>query len=148
MKYNNFLGVLVIFFSLFSCYKVQCQIVKNINNDTIIIKNKTAILYEPTDKSIENRKKESKEEDLYTVADDDIFYIYESEKYLKSKNINVISIKNNKVLKFVSSNKTITFINLSEENEIWGMYFFDSKKQVKKVDMTSIEEEYKRYFVK
>jgi len=144
---NKVVLVLASFFTLFSCNKMQCQKVKKINTDTITIKNTTAISFMPTDNAIEKQKKEIGKEAFYVGADDYLYYMNETDKYLKSKKINIVTIKNNKILKFVSANKTVTIINLKNESEIWGIYLFDPKQKPKKVDLTAIEEEYKEYFI-
>ncbi len=113
-------------------------------NDTLIIKNRSAIIYEPTDKMIESVKKNNLE-DFYTSADDYLFYINESNKYLKSQNIEVVMTKCDKVLKFISFDKNETIIKLNLEKEIWGIYLFDPKQKPKKIDITAITEEYKNY---
>lgn len=53
--------------------------------------------------------------------------------------------KSDKVLKFISTDKSVTIIKLDLEKEIWGIYLFDPKQKPKKVDMKAIAEEYKEY---
>lgn len=167
--------VLVILFTLFSCNKKENQNIENLKknqavlkensktiiteksqkkdfinneNDTIIIENQTAVIFEPTDKSIEKRKKEIGEEDFYTGADDYMWYLNESNEYLKTKKIKILFVKNDKILKFIENNKNLTIINLSNENELWGIYLFDSKQKPKSIDMTNTSDEYMGYFNK
>ena len=129
--------VLFALLALFSCIEKQSKnteklkIKPNIENDTIVIKEKTAIMYEPTDKAIEKWKKEVGEEDFYIGADDYLFYLNESYKYLESKHLKILKTKNNKTLEFVSANETKTIIQLNNESEIWGIYFFDPKQKPK-----------------
>lgn len=118
--------------------------IKNVN-DTLVIENRSAIIYEPTEKNIKKRKKEVGEENFYIGADDYLFYLNESNKYLASQKIKIAMTKNNKVLKFISTDKSVTIINLELEKEIWGIYLFDPNQKPKRIDMTSIEEEYKEY---
>ncbi|WP_310381808.1 hypothetical protein [Flavobacterium sp.] len=114
-------------------------------NDTLTIKNTSAIIYEPTGKSIEKRKKEVGEEDFYIGADDYLFYLNDSNKYLESQKIKIVMTKSDKVLKFISTDKSVTIIKLELEKEIWGIYLFDPKQKPKRIDMTAIAEEYKKY---
>lgn len=114
-------------------------------NDTLVIENRCAIIYEPTEKNIKKRKKEVGEENFYIGADDYLFYLNESNKYLESQKIKIVLTKNNKVLKFISTDNSVIIINLELEKEIWGIYLFDSNQKPKRIDMTSIEEEYKEY---
>ena len=115
------------------------------NNDTLVIENRSAIIYEPTDKRINKLKKEFGEEDFYTSADDYLFYLNESNKYLESQKMKIVMTKNDKVLKFILADKSVTTIKLDLEKEIWGIYLFDPKQQPKRIDMTAIDEEYKEY---
>lgn len=124
--------ILFTLFTLFSCNKKENQNVENLKknqtvlkennqtkiekklqknhsikseNDTLIIENKTALIFEPTDKSIVKRKKEIGEEDFYIGADDYMWYLNESNKYLETRKIKILFVKNDKILKFIEKNK-------------------------------------------
>jgi hypothetical protein len=114
-------------------------------NDTLVIENTSAIIYEPTDERINKLKKEVGEEDFYIAADDYLFYLNESNKYLESQKIQIVMTKSNKVLKFISADKSVTIIKLDLEKEIWGIYLFDPKQKPKKIDMTATADEFKEY---
>lgn len=123
----------------------KSKILVKSNNDTLVIENRSAVIYEPTDIRINKLKKEGGEEDFYTAADDYLFYLNQSNKYLESKKIKIVMTKSNKVLKFISIDKSVTIIKLDLESEIWGIYLFDPKQKPKKIDMMDITEEYKEY---
>ena len=114
--------------------------------DTIVIKNQTAIIIEPTDKQIEKRKKEVGEEDFYIGADDYMWYLNESTETFRKNKLNVLNIKNGKIIKFEMENGNNAILELSGEEELWQIYLFDPKLKPKKIDMTDSENEYKTYF--
>ena len=114
--------------------------------DTIVIKNQTAIIIEPTDKQIEKRKKEVGEEDFYIGADDYMWYLNESTETFRKNKLNVLNIKNSKTIKFEMENGNNAILELNGEDELWQIYLFDPKLKPKKIDMTDSENEYKTYF--
>ncbi len=114
--------------------------------DTIVVKNQTAIIIEPTDKQIEKRKKEVGEEDFYIGADDYMWYLNESTETFRKNKLNVLNIKNGKTMKFEMENGNNAILELNEEDELWQIYLFDPKLKPKKIDMTDSENEYKTYF--
>jgi hypothetical protein len=114
--------------------------------DTIVIKNQTAIIIEPTDKQIEKRKKEVGEEDFYIGADDYMWYLNESTETFRKNKLNVLNIKNGKTIKFEMENGNNAILELNGEDELWQIYLFDPKLKPKKIDMTDSENEYKTYF--
>jgi hypothetical protein len=114
--------------------------------DTIVIKNQTAIIIEPTDKQIEKRKKEVGEEDFYIAADDYMWYLNESTETFRKNKLNVLNIKNGKTIKFEMENGNNAILELNGEEELWQIYLFDPKLKPKKIDMTNSENEYKTYF--
>ena len=114
--------------------------------DTIVIKNQTAIIIEPTDKQIEKRKKEVGEEDFYIGADDYMWYLNESTETFRKNKLNVLSIKNGKIIKFEMENGNNAILELNGKDELWQIYLFDPKLKPKKIDMTASENEYKTYF--
>ena len=117
-------------------------------SDTVNITNQIIVIFEPTDKAIVKRKIEIGEENFYIGADDYMWYINESNEYFKKQTKKVLLIKNNKVLKFVQENGNITFVNLSKEEELWGIYLFDTKLKPKRINMTETEKESNEYFRK
>jgi urease beta subunit len=114
--------------------------------DTIVIKNQTAIIIEPTDKQIEKRKKEVGEEDLYIGSDNYMWYLNESTETFRKNKLNVLNIKNGKTIKFEMENGNNIILELNGEDELWQIYLFDPKLKPKKIDMTDSENEYKTYF--
>lgn len=118
---------------------------QKVKNDTLVIENRSAIIYEPTDERINKLKKEVGEEDFYIAADDYLFYLNDSYKYLESQKMKIVMTKNDKVLKFILADKSITTIKLDLEKEIWGIYLFDPKQKPKKIDMTATADEFKEY---
>jgi hypothetical protein len=116
------------------------------NFDTLTITEKCAVFYSPDSAQIEKEKKLAGEEDFYTIADDAVNYSSDAHVFLDSVNLKTVDIDTQKVIRFISADKTQKLIKLSKRTDLWGIYFFDPKKKPRWVDMTDIEEEYKNYF--
>jgi len=123
----------------------NAEISKN-NIDTLVIKNQTAIIIEPTDKQIENGKKEVGEEDFYIGADDYVWYLNEFTATFRKNKLNVLNIKNGKIIKFEMENGNNAILKLNGKEQLWQIYLFDPKLKSKKIDKTDSENEYKTYF--
>ena len=167
---KNYISVVLALFTLISCNQTVNQKEENLNSittisekkvstkkinntksskngiDTVVIKNQTAIIIEPTDKQIEKRKKEVGEEDFYIGADDYMWYLNESTETFRKNKLNVLSIKNGKIIKFEMENGNNAILELNGKDELWQIYLFDPKLKPKKIDMTDSENEYKTYF--
>lgn len=117
-------------------------------SDTLIVNEVAAIITEPDSLKIERRKKALGEEDFYIGADDYLYYLNQSHNFLDSAKVNTIVAKDKKFILFVGSDKSHHLIQTDTLSELWNIYFFDPKKKMKKIDMTAIEDEYKRYFSK
>ncbi len=115
------------------------------NADTLVIRSKCALVYEPTEKNIEKRKKEVGEEDFYVGADDFLYYINESTEFLKSKNVTIVTTENDKILKFILNDGSIVVKNLDLEKEMFGIYLFDPRKEPQKIDITATREEFESF---
>jgi hypothetical protein len=167
---KSYKSVFLVFFTLISCNQIvnhkednldsvttisekkvenkkndNAEISKN-RIDTIVVKNQSAIIIEPTDKQIEKRKKEVGEEDFYIGADDYMWYLNESTETFRKNKLNVLNIKNGKTIKFEMENGNNAILELNGEDELWQIYLFDPKLKPKKIDMTDSENEYKTYF--
>ncbi len=167
---KNYKSVFLAFFTLISCNQIinhkednldsvttilEKKVENNKNDtveisknriDTIVVKNQTAIIIEPTDKQIEKRKKEVGEQDFYIGADDYIWYLNESYEIFRKNKLNVLNIKNDKIIKFEMKNGNNTILELNGESELWQIYLFDPNLKPKKIHMTDSENEYKTYF--
>jgi hypothetical protein len=167
---KSYKSVFLVFFTLISCNQIvnhkednldsvttisekkvenkkndNAEISKN-RIDTIVVKNQSAIIIEPTDKQIEKRKKEVGEEDFYIGADDYMWYLNESTETFRKNKLNVLNIKNGKTIKFEMENGNNAILELNGEDELWQIYLFNPKLKPKKIDMTDSENEYKTYF--
>jgi hypothetical protein len=167
---KSYKSVFLVFFTLISCTQIvnhkednldsvttisekkvenkkndNAEISKN-RIDTIVVKNQSAIIIEPTDKQIEKRKKEVGEEDFYIGADDYMWYLNESTETFRKNKLNVLNIKNGKTIKFEMENGNNAILELNGEDELWQIYLFNPKLKPKKIDMTDSENEYKTYF--
>lgn len=125
--------------------KKSKDLLSAVNSDTLVINYKCAVIYEPTEKSIQRSKKEVNEENFHIGLDDVLFYISESTEYLESKKIKIITTECNKILKFNSNDKNMTIINLDLEKEMFGIYLFDPKQKPKKVNIIDISDEFESY---
>ena len=125
--------------------KISENLSSTLNDDTLTINSKCAVIYSPTEKSIEKSKKDVDEENFYVGADDFLFYISKSSEYLESKNIKIVTTENDKILKFISENKITTLINLDLEKELFVVYLFDPKQHPKKINITAISDEFESY---
>ena len=167
---KNYISVLLALFTLISCNQTVNQKEENLNSittisekkvstkkinntksskngiDTVVIKNQTAIIIEPTDKQIEKRKREIGEEDFYIGADDYMWYLNESTETFRKNKLNVLNIKNGKIIKFEMENGNNAILELNGKDELWQIYLFDPKLKPKKIDMTDSKNEYKTYF--
>ena len=121
--------------------KVETKIA---NNDTLIIDKTCAVIVIADSLQIEKRKKELGQ-DFYIGADDYAFYLNETQKFLDSVKLKTIDCNGIKYLKFVSD-KRLELINLTNLDELWKVYFFSPNKKSVSIDMTMIDEEYKKYF--
>jgi hypothetical protein len=96
---------------------------------------------------IQKRHKASTDEEFYTGADDQVFYISEAKTFLKKQPVKIIEIDPAyKYLEFKQPNGIIHKIKLDTVAFIFNLYLFDPKKQPQNVDMMDMEAEYKKYF--
>lgn len=115
-------------------------------NDTFIIDKKCAVLYSPDSARIEQRKKQVGEDKFLIGADDYLFTMHNATDFLDSNKVTIVDAADKKYLRFVNSYKSEIVIRIDTLPALWGIYFFDPAKQVKEVDATNIEEEFKTYF--
>lgn len=131
--------------------KVENKKIKNTETaenqiDTIIIKNQTAVIIEPTARQIDKRKKILGEEDFYIVADDYMFYLNQSIETFRKNKLQVLNVKTGSIMKFEMENGNNVILESYEDGELWQIYLFDPQFKPKKIDMTDSENEYKTYF--
>ena len=114
--------------------------------DTLLVDRKAAVFIEPDHIKIEKMKKQAGEENFYTVADDYLFYLYKAHQFLDSAKLISIAAKDRKYITFVLNDSSVQVVNLQKLPELFNLYFFDPSKKAKQVNLTIIDEEYKRYF--
>ena len=116
------------------------------NSDTLMIDTKAAVFFQPDSLQMKKRMKEVGERDFRAGADDYIYYINISAKYLEKQGLIVMDAKGKKYLKFVKSDKKEQVVRLDTLNDLWGMYLFEPQKKPHYADIIEIENDYKNYF--
>ncbi len=125
------------------------NVVTTINNsDTLIVDKKSSIFFTLDTTEINKLKSETIEEDFYVGADDAMYYLSVARTFVDSVKLFRIEQSNKKFIKFVKLDKTQSVIKISQLNSLCGVYFFDPKKEPKFIDLTIVDEEYKKYFFK
>lgn len=122
--------------------------ITNKKNDTVIVNKKVAVFYYPDDNSIRKAKKKYGNENFYTSADDNLYYMDLAKKFIKKKAIKIIEVETNKILKFIRKKHVAKIINLKKRNQMFGILLFDGNKAPEEIDMLNPEEEFKKYFIK
>jgi hypothetical protein len=116
-----------------------------ISNDTLVIRQKCAVIVTPDSIQIKRRQKELGE-DFYIGLDDYLFYLNESQDFFNQVKLKTISCDGKKFLKFLQLNKTTEIIDLSNLDELYKIYLFEPTKPSKQIDMTITKDEYNQYF--
>lgn len=118
----------------------------NINTDTLFVRGRAAIFYEPDSLRIERRKKEIGDQDFNTGAGDYLYYMHLSQEFIDSVKLPILTNKNKKFIKFISNDSSKQLVIIDTLPELWGVYFFEPSKKSKQVDIVSIAQEYSNYF--
>jgi hypothetical protein len=106
-----------------------------------------ALFKRPHQDEIVALKKEYGEDDFYTIADDNIFYQYQAKQFLESEGIETADVYDSRYVKFVNKDGKAIYIDLrAKYSQPWNLLFFIPGKDIKVVDVTIIEDEYKSYF--
>jgi hypothetical protein len=115
-------------------------------SDTLIIDHKAAVGAMVSHSELEKRRKEYGDTAFYVGADDDNYYSFLTDSFLKQKKLPVLSADGYKYLKFIQRNGEKTTIKIDTLPALINMYFFDPVRSPQLVDETDIEDAYKNYF--
>lgn len=160
----SYYSILVIFVLCTGCHNGASTAVSNKpkdvpvptgrHGDTLAINEKAMIYCWPGSEKIERLKKEMGEENFYTAADDNAFYMSEPAKRLDS-----ITAKDG--VKCLHCNgdtiRTIMFIYTDGHREyvkpdtmasMMGIYLFDPAKDKQEADLTQVGEQYIQFFTR
>lgn len=116
-----------------------------INNDTLVIRQKCAVIVTADSIQIKRRQRELGD-DFYIGLDDYLFYLNESLDFFNQVKLKTISCDGKKFLKFLQVNKTSELIDLTNLDELYKIYLFEPTKSSKQIDMTITKDEYNQYF--
>lgn len=102
-----------------------------------------AVLVYPSNKTIARLKKEGPEDDFYTAADDNLYYMSQCIDYLDSVKTKKLTRETEGVVFFKTAAGKVYKIHLDSLQ--WGVLLFNGKSKPIEADMTSIENDYKPY---
>ncbi|GAA3984907.1 hypothetical protein [Mucilaginibacter dorajii] len=120
-----------------------------ITGDTFTVDSLAAVITILDAAEIQKRHKASKDDEFYTGADDQMFYMSEAQTYLKKQHLKIVDVPPGyKYLQFRQASGVIHKIKLDTVAFISNLYFFDPHKKLHNVDVTDVEGEYKKYFGK
>ena len=112
--------------------------------DSLTISEPCAVLYRPNLQRIEELKKPN-EEDFYVVADDMMFYAYETGEYLQKHHIKTIHTHAT-VLRFQPASGPAQTVNLRHSRYGWGLLLFDGRHPAKEADLVEPAQDVKAVF--
>ena len=112
-----------------------------ISKDTIRI-NKDIVLFVDTMFGLDSLKNTFKNlDDFYTMADDANYYMSEAQNFIKNKQIDTLSIVDNKIIIF-DNRDTIN----SKKLPLWSLVLYSKGKNPKIIYPIDISNEYDKYF--
>jgi len=118
----------------------------SLNNDTLIVNEKSVVIYQPDSLTMERLKVKMGEEDFYTVADDNAFYISTSIQHLKKLKIPMLNLEGKKIIQFTAIDKKPVIMRIDTITGLGNIYLFEPGKQPYKADITSMDTEAKAYY--
>jgi hypothetical protein len=127
---------------------VTIPVNKKENEDTLIITTKCVVRVNLDTIQLDKLREKYGDETFYTGADDNVYYSYIADSVLKVKDMPVIVNKQQKYLKFVRDNGSATLVKIDTLPQPSNYYFFEPGKSSYQPDITDIEAQYQRYFIK
>ena len=119
-------------------------------NDTLIIKDKSAVFYQADSLQLE-RIKAITEKMVYENNIHDCFYQMRNARIVLNKYwplIQIIETSNARYLLFINADKSRACIDLNTQNDQCGIFLFDDRKKPRLADMMNIDTELGFYFSK
>ena len=113
--------------------------------DMITIDKRTAVYYSPDSVQVQ-REVNKEEEEFYTAADDNIYYMSQARHFTDSLKLNAVDVIGQKFIKFICQDGTSVIIKKDTLQSLWGVYLFDPGKKPMEADMMNIGADYKSYF--
>jgi hypothetical protein len=119
-------------------------------NDTLIIDSKSAVFYNPDSLQLNKIKAVSKKE-IFETDVHNCFYLMRNARIVMKRywsQIKIIETSRARYLLFIKSDKSKICIDLNTENDMCGMFLFDTKKDPELIDMMNIDTALGFYFKK
>ncbi|HEX9509384.1 MAG TPA: hypothetical protein VF939_02800 [Puia sp.] len=113
------------------------------SDSTDIITTPCAVLIDPTKEKLRSLKKENGEDNFYTIADDNQFYIGTAISYLDSIHCKMINRQSKGTLKFKTAAGKLVKMTLGKYD--WAILLFNGKDDPIEADITTFKEEFQRY---
>lgn len=116
--------------------------------DTLTLKTASAIFYKPDSIQLEKIKAVNKPMVFEGLMHDCFFQMRNAHTVLKKyyPKIKIVETTKARYLLFVKENGSDTCIDLNRNNDICGMYIFNTKKNPQLADMTNVDTELEFYF--
>ncbi len=119
-------------------------------NDTLIVKSPAAVFYKPDSVQLEKIKALNTPMVFKSLEHDCFFQMRNAHMVLKKyyPKIKIIETTSARYLQFVKQDKSSTCIDLNSNNDICGMYIFNTRKDPQLADMTNVDTDLEFYFKK
>ncbi len=119
-------------------------------NDTILVRNKSAVFYSPDSLQMEKIKAVN-EKAIFDMLTHDCHYQMQNARIVIKKywpQLHIVEATKARYILFVKTDETKVCIDLNDKNDICGLFLFDTKKNPVLVDMPNIDTELGFYFSK
>lgn len=117
-------------------------------NDTLVINNISAVLYNPDSLQL-NKIQAIIEKELYETDVHNCFYLMRNARIVLKKywpRIHVIESSEYRYLLFIKADNSQTCIDLNSKEDMCGIFLFDRKKEPELIDMMNIDTDLGFYF--
>ncbi|HWK03844.1 MAG TPA: hypothetical protein VNS58_09435 [Puia sp.] len=113
------------------------------SDSTDIIITPCAVMIDPTEAKLKQLKKEDGEENFYSMADDNQFYMGTAIGYLDSIHYKMIDRQSKGTIKFRTAAGNLVKMNLTKYD--WAILLFNGKDTPIEADITTFKDEFERY---
>ncbi|HVM89833.1 MAG TPA: hypothetical protein VMT76_16725 [Puia sp.] len=117
-------------------------------NDTMVIKNNSAVFYSPDSLQLEKIKAVNKKP-IYDMLEHDCYYQMRNARSVIKQywpKIKIIEATEARYLLFIKADNSKICIDLNNKNDICGLLLFDGKKDPILTDMPNIDTQLQYYF--